>query len=48
MEIKEGAVAVAAAAPAAAPKPKLTGNYSTIAKELFHHYNRLAEDPDQW
>lgn len=24
------------------------GSYQTISKEIFHHYSRLSEDPDQW
>lgn len=40
MVIKEGPVEV--------KKTVAKGNYKTISREIFHHYSRLAEDPDQW
>lgn len=40
MVIKEGPVEV--------KKTVVKGNYKTISREIFHHYSRLAEDPDQW
>ena len=39
MVIKEGPVEV--------KKTVVKGNYKTISREIFHHYSRLAEDPDQ-